>query len=76
MAKTLGIYDSIPGLWLMKANFLGLYFLVFFAAFKNMPAAYAEAAKVDGSRQFQDHDKRQRCRLFAPRLRPFCCSNS
>lgn len=52
MAKTLGIYDSIPGLWLMKANFLGLYFLVFFAAFKNMPAAYAEAAKVDGAGNF------------------------
>lgn len=37
MAKTLGIYDSIPGLWLMKANFLGLYFLVFSRRSKTCP---------------------------------------
>lgn len=49
MARTLGLYDHIWGLWLMKANFLGMYFLVFYATFKNMPLAYTEAAKIDGA---------------------------
>ena len=29
VAKALRLYDKLYGLWLMKANFLGLYFLVF-----------------------------------------------
>ena len=49
MAKDLGLYNNIWGLWLMKANFLGMYFLVFYAAFKGMPMAYTEAAKIDGA---------------------------
>lgn len=49
MAINLGVYDHIWGLWLMKANFLGMYFLVFYATFKNMPMAYTEAAKIDGA---------------------------
>lgn len=49
MARTLGFYDQIWGLWLMKANFLGMYFLVFYSGFKNLPMAYTEAAKIDGA---------------------------
>lgn len=52
MAKTFGLYDRIWGLWIMKANFLGMYFLVFLGTFKSLPAAYAEAAKVDGAGNF------------------------
>ncbi len=52
MAKTLGLYDQIWGIWLMKANFLGMYFLVFHAAFKSVPMAYTEAAKLDGASNF------------------------
>ena len=33
----------------MKANFLGMYFLVFYATFKGLPMAYTEAAKIDGA---------------------------
>ena len=33
VAQFFGLYDQIWGLWLMKANFLGMYFLVFFAIF-------------------------------------------
>ena len=49
MARTLGFYDHIWGLWLMKANFLGMYFLVFHAAFRGIPMTYTEAAKIDGA---------------------------
>ncbi len=52
LAKSLGLFDQIWGLWLMKANFLGLYFLVFYAMFKSLPNAFAEAARVDGAGNF------------------------
>lgn len=49
MAKALFLYDHIWGLWVMKANFLGMYFLVFYGMFKSLPMAYTEAAKIDGA---------------------------
>lgn len=52
MVKSLGLYDKIYGLWIMKANFLGLYFLVFYNLFRAFPASYFEAAKVDGANNF------------------------
>ena len=53
VAKFLGLYDQIWGLWLMKANFLGMYFLVFYAMANSLPNAYAEAAKIDGAGNFR-----------------------
>ena len=52
MAINLGIYDKIWGMWIMKANFLGLYFLVFHEFFKSLPQAYSEAAEIDGASDF------------------------
>ncbi len=52
LAKNLGIFDTIWGQWIMKANFLGLYFLVFFSTFKAIPKTYQEAAKIDGAGNF------------------------
>ncbi len=52
IARALGLYDKIWGLWLMRANFLGMYFLVFYGMFKSLPAAYTEAAKIDGAGNF------------------------
>ncbi len=49
MAKNLGLYDQIWGLWLMKANFLGMDFLIFYGMFKALPAAFTEAAQIDGA---------------------------
>ena len=49
LLKTLNIYDHIWGIWICKANFLGLYYLVFFSAFKAMPKDYSEAAYIDGA---------------------------
>ena len=49
MAKNTGLYDSIWGLWIMKANFLGMYFLVFYDGFKGLSMTYTDAAKIDGA---------------------------
>jgi len=52
MAQTLHLYDNIFGVWLMKANFLGIYFLVFQTMFRAMPKTLIEAAKIDGAGNF------------------------
>ncbi len=49
MAKRLGLYNQIWGTWILKANFLGMYFIVFYNYFKSLPNAYIEAAKIDGA---------------------------
>ncbi|MBQ2986405.1 MAG: carbohydrate ABC transporter permease [Tyzzerella sp.] len=49
VARAIGSYDHIWGMWLFKANFLGLYFIVFYNHFKSIPQTYAEAAKIDGA---------------------------
>ena len=49
VAKQLNIFGSFPGIWIMRANFLSTYFLIFFAQFKMIPKDYTEAAKIDGA---------------------------
>lgn len=49
MAREVGAFDHIWGMWLLKANFLGLYFIVFYNQFKSIPQAYAESATIDGA---------------------------
>lgn len=49
MSKLFSLYDHIWGLWIMKANFLGMYFLVFYSVLRNVPQTYTEAAKMDGA---------------------------
>lgn len=49
MARSLHLYDSFWGMFIMKANFLGLHYLIFYSAFKGLPWDYAEAAFVDGA---------------------------
>ena len=49
IVKTLGLYDHMWGMFILKANFLGMYFLVFYAVFKSLSWEYAEAAFVDGA---------------------------
>lgn len=53
VTKFLKLYDTMIGLWIMKANFLGVYFLVFHAQFKMIPNDYTEAAKIDGASNFR-----------------------
>lgn len=49
MARNLKLLNTMWGLWIMKANFLGLYFLVFYDIFKALPVSFSEAAEMDGA---------------------------
>ena len=53
MLKNLGLYDTFIGILIMKANFLGMYFLVFYAIFKSISWSYAESAFIDGASHFR-----------------------
>lgn len=50
--QKLGLYNTIVGMWIMRANFLGMYFLVFHAAFKGLAKDFYEAAEIDGANEF------------------------
>lgn len=52
MARDLGLYDKLLGMWVMKTHVSGLYFLVFYASFKQIPKTYTEAAELDGAGEF------------------------
>lgn len=47
--NTLNLFDTFTGAWILKFNFMGTYFLVFFAIFSTLPNDYAEAAFLDGA---------------------------
>lgn len=49
VVKALGLYNNILGAWIMKASFLGMHFLMFYATFKGISWEYAEAAFMDGA---------------------------
>jgi ABC-type glycerol-3-phosphate transport system permease component len=53
MVENLGLMDSIIGLYILKSNFLGIYFLVFYAQFKMIPKDYTEAAGMDGASEMR-----------------------
>ena len=61
MARDLQLYNEIWGMWIMRANFLGMYFLVFYAVFASMPSGYYEAARIDGA-----NDMQVMCRIAMP----------
>lgn len=49
MLESLNIYGTIYSAWIMKGNFVNMWFLVFYAAFKSVPNDYMEAAYIDGA---------------------------
>ena len=53
MLKLIGLYDNFIGMFVLRANFLSLYFLIFYAQFQMIPMTYSEAAKVDGASNFR-----------------------
>ena len=53
MVKALGLYQKIWGMWVLKAHFLGTYFLIFHAQFSMISKEYTEAAKMDGASPFR-----------------------
>lgn len=52
MLKKLHLYNRMYGAWIQKANFLGMYFLVFHATFVRFSNDYSEAAYLDGASEF------------------------
>ena len=53
MAMNFGLYDNMAGMLVMRASFLGLYFLVFYDMFNAVPSALGEAAEIDGAGDLQ-----------------------
>lgn len=52
MLKNLRLFNTMYGALIQKANFLGMYFLVFHATFARLSGDYAEAAYLDGANEF------------------------
>lgn len=52
VAKAFGLLDTMHGMFIMKAHFLGMYYLVFHAMFRGIPKDYDEAAYIDGADNF------------------------
>ena len=49
LARQLGLYDSMLGMYVHKFNFLGMYFLVMHATLSAFPKDFDEAAQIDGA---------------------------
>ncbi len=52
LMKTLGLYNTMFGAWIMKFGFNNMYYLIFYAAFKGLSWSYAESAFIDGASHF------------------------
>lgn len=52
ICKALGIFNTMIGMWIMKANYMGTYFLIFYATFKSLSDEYKEAAIIDGANDY------------------------
>lgn len=53
MLKAIYLYDNFFGMFILRTNFLSIYFLIFYAQFQMIPMTYSEAAKVDGASNFR-----------------------
>lgn len=53
LLNKLNLYNTFWGLFLMKATFLGVYYLIFMASFRALGMEYAEAASIDGASEFR-----------------------
>ena len=51
--QELQLYDTMIGNFIQKFNFLGMYYLVYYAAFKGMSNDFSEAAYVDGASELR-----------------------
>ena len=53
MLKALGLYDHMWGMWICKFSFLGMYYLIFYAAFNSLANDFFDAAYVDGASEMR-----------------------
>ena len=49
MLYNLGIFDKIPAMFVLRFNFLSIYYLILHAQFSSIPKDYTESAKIDGA---------------------------
>ncbi len=49
MAKTLGLYDNMLGMYVMKGYFANVNFLIFYGMFRGISGTYTEAGLLDGA---------------------------
>lgn len=52
VTRTLNLYNTIFGAWIMKLGFNNMYYLIFYAAFKALSWEFAESAFLDGANHF------------------------
>lgn len=52
VVRSLGFYNNMIGMFIMKGNFLGTDFLIYYAAFKSLSQEYSNAAQIDGAGPF------------------------
>ncbi len=52
LMRSLGLYNTMIGAWIMKFGFNNMYYLIFYAAFKSLSWTYAESAFMDGASHF------------------------
>jgi len=60
----LGLYNTRYSFVVLKAGFVGIYFLVFYEMFRSIPNAYSEAAMIDGA-----NDWYVMVRIYMPLIR-------
>lgn len=53
VAKFLGIYDNLIGMFVMRCHFLNIYFLFFYAGAKGISKSLYEAAEIDGAGEYR-----------------------
>ncbi len=51
--QELNLYDTMIGNYIQKFNFLGMYYLVYYAAFRSLSNDFSEAAYVDGASELR-----------------------
>ena len=49
IARALGLYDKMIGMYIMSAGFTGIYYLIAYAQFRTISPGYSDAAFVDGA---------------------------
>ena len=52
LMQTIGLYDTLPGLFFLYSGAFGLNFILLHGFFENISWSYAEAAYIDGANDF------------------------
>lgn len=49
LMRSLGLYNTMTGVYLTTISFTGINYLIFYAAFEQLPRGFIEAGKIDGA---------------------------